>query len=562
MRQQSWFEMIDVKCGIYGEGEWTPLWVYEVSHEGDMFSAPYREEIFRIRTLFAPLVNRARLFDHWIDLDSDGVYPCVDQGNYCKPGVYYFDSRNGEEAGEYSVFKFCTVGGETCELQINQDLVAALQLIHKDDSWIRPAEGGQIAIRLGKDDKGEVVRAEIRTEYLRDYLCARGMGLYIEEFRHRQEQDRDGRSILWQNSPVVECRRSRCGNGKYEWKGWMFKHQDGNSWDDAQAISAEVLFEPQYYRVEGQLWKQFWINPAQRSERVAGDDSGFEYYVKPSGERHTISPLDDDEFGHVYLFFRSDLVTHALSAGLQIIWEARDVFSIRFPGGQRILFGISGVGTCFCISADVARLAAWEQKLLHGDNIKPQEQDEYVGSELFQNQMMCEFLHTKAPENEFRRLLDELGLAFKKRTGDDLWRKMDCEDDVILEVSRFCSLSQGGYVLLAKRITNAMIERMDVDILKKFIDGRVETAQLKTIGLLSAVISLITGDVDAGKRVRFMRDVNFIRQADAHFMSVDDVMHRINVLPMPDDLGWIERGARLIEYANQGLQDLVTVFRR
>ena len=126
MRLQSWFEMIDVKCGIYGEGEWTPLWVYEVSHEGDMFSAPYMEEIFRIRTLFAPLVNRARLFDHWIDLDSDGVYPCVDQGNYCKPGVYYFDSRNGEDAGEYSVFKFCTVGGETCELQINQDLVAAL----------------------------------------------------------------------------------------------------------------------------------------------------------------------------------------------------------------------------------------------------------------------------------------------------------------------------------------------------------------------------------------------------------------------------------------------------
>lgn len=562
MRQQSWFEMVDVKCGTYGDGEWTPLWVYEVSHEGDMFSSPYHEEIYRIRTLFAPLVNRGRLFNHWIDLDCDGVYPCVDQGNYCKPGVYYFDSRKGVEAGEYSVFKFCTVGGETSELQINQDLVAALQLIPKDDSWIRPAEGGQIAIRLGRNDKGEVVRAEIRTEYLRDYLCARGMGLYIEEFRHRQEQSRDGRSILWQNSPVIECRRSRCGNGKYEWKGWMFKHQDGNSWDDVKSISSEVLSEAQYYRVEGQLWKQFWINPAPRSERVARDDSGLEYFVKPNGDQHTISALDDDEFGHVYLFFRSDLVTHALSAGLQITWEARDVFSFRFPSGQRVLFGISGVGTYFCISADVARLAAWEQKLLHGDNIKPQEQDEYVGCELFQNQMMCEFLHTKAPENEFRRLLDELGLAFKKRTGDDLWRKTDCEDDAILAVSRFCSLSQGGYVLLAKRITNAMIERMDVPSLKKFIDGRVETAQLKTIGLLSAVISLITGDVDAGKRVRFMRDINFIRQADAHLMSADDVMNRINVLPMPDGLAWIEKGAMLIEYANQGLQDLVTVFSR
>lgn len=560
MRRQSWFEMLDVKCDTHGEGEWTPLWVYEVSHEGDMFSAPYQEEIYRIRTLFAPLVNRGRLLDHWIDLDSDGVYPCVDQGNYCKPGVYYFDSRNGEEAGEYSVFKFCTGGGETCELQINQDLVAALQLIPKGDSWIRPAEGGQIVIRLGKNDKGVVVRAEIRTEYLRDYLCARGMGLYIEEFRHRQEQNRDGQSILWQNSPVIECRMSRCGNGKYEWKGWMFKHQDGNSWDDTQSISSEVLPEPQYYRVEGQLWKQFWINPALRSERVAGDDSGFEYYVMPNGERHTISPLDDDEFGHVYLFFRSDLVTHALSAGLQVAWDARDVFSISFPSGQNVLLGISSEGTYFCISADVARLASWEQKLLHDDNIKPQEQTEYAGSELFQNQMMCEFLHTKAPENEFQRLLNELGMVFKKRTGNDLWRKMDCEDGLISAVSRFCSVSQDGYAMLARHLTTAMIERMDVVGFKDFIGGRVETVQLKTIGLLSAVISLINGEVDAGKQVRFMRDINYIRQADAHLMPTDEIEKRINVLQMPGDLAWIEKGARLIEYANRGLQNLVTVF--
>lgn len=562
MRQQSWFEMLDVKCDTYGDCEWTPLWVYEVLHEGDMFSAPYQEEIYRVRTLLAPLVNRGRLFDHWIDLDCDCVYSSVDQGNYCKPGTYYFDSLEADEAGEYPIFKYCIVRGETSELQINQDLVAALRLIPRDGCWIRPAEGDMVVIRFGKNDKGEVVRAEIRTEYLRDYLCARGMGLYIEEFRHRQEHSRDGRSIMWQNSPTVECRRSRCGNGKYEWKGWMFKHQGGNSWEDAQTISAELLSEPQYYRVEGQLWKQFWINPAQRSERVAGDDSGFKYYVKPNGERRTVSPLDDDEFGHVYLFFRSDLVPHSLSAGLQVTWDARDVFSIHFPNGQNVLFGISTEGTYFCISADVARLAAWEQKLLHDDNIKPQEQAEYAGSELFQNQMMCEFLHTKAPENEFRRLLDELGLAFKKRTGGDLWRRMDCEDDVILAVSRFCSVSQGGYVLLAKRITNAMIERMDVASMKKFVDGRVETAQLKAVGLLAAVISLITGDVDAGNRVRFMRDINFIRQADAHLMSVEDVMNRINVLPMPDGLAWIEKGARLIEYANIGLRALVTIFSR
>ena len=60
-RDARWFEMVDVIANTNGNSTWTLLWCYDVAKTVNPNSAGYEEEIFRIRTLFAPLENKDRL---------------------------------------------------------------------------------------------------------------------------------------------------------------------------------------------------------------------------------------------------------------------------------------------------------------------------------------------------------------------------------------------------------------------------------------------------------------------------------------------------------------------
>ena len=555
---QSWFEMVDVISNRHGDGEWTILWAYEVVRTGKEFSAPYCEEIFRVRSIFAPMTNKQELFSVWYDIDTDNVFPCVDRKHYCKPGTYYFDSSLGREAGEYGVYSYMTAHGETSELIINPDFVAALGLVKHEDSWLKPSECGKEVIKIERNKENKIVRISVRTELLKDYLCARGMGLYVEEFRHRQEQDFDGNQIDWTRSPYIEEKVARDGNGRYEWKGWMFKHTDEHSWDDVQTVKGIILSLPSYYRIEGQLWKQFWVNPGELSSRVADDNLGLKYYVIPNGDEHEISPLDDLEYGHIYLFFNVGLARKLQDAGLRIKWEARDVFTVQPPSGEPIMCGISKKGKIFAIAADIARQDGWLQLLIHSENVKPEEQKDIVGCELFQNQMMCEYLTSKAPENEFKSLLQELELAFEAKTGVKLWKDFDSANNIVSSVSRLLSIDEEGFVRLAKNLTGAMIERIDTSELKKYINSRVDTKELKSIGLFSASLRLLGVEHDVDQLVKFMRNINDVRQIDAHLMSKKDVAAKRMRVPVPECLHFLEQGAMLIEYANDGLRKLIS----
>lgn len=180
-RDGRWFEMVDVIANTYGNSAWTLLWRYDVVKTGNPNSAGYEEEIFRIRTLLAPLENIDRLIGgHFLDFDPDETYATVDSGNYCKPNVYYLDSSAGFSAGEYHVFNFYIPGGPEVEPVVSQDMIVALRLVRKNDEWIRPEEHDIDVIRVERDVKSKIREIKIRTEMLKDYLCARGMGLYIE----------------------------------------------------------------------------------------------------------------------------------------------------------------------------------------------------------------------------------------------------------------------------------------------------------------------------------------------------------------------------------------------
>ena len=553
--------MTDVIANTYGETEWTPLWRYDIIKSGDSSTIGYEEEIFRVRTLFAPLENKDRLIkEPFLDFDPDGTYATIDCGNYCRPNVYYFDSNTGTAAGEYPVFGFYLPDGPETEPFVSQDLIAALRLVRQGDEWIRPEECGIDVIRIERDKESTIREIKVRTEILKDYLCARNMGLYVEEFRHRQAQTQHAPIITWPKCHGYDERFSR--HGRYIWKGWVFEHSDRETWSEPTNLKGDISL-PAFYRVEGQLWKQYWVSAGASSPRVGGDSHNLKFMVSPNGDRHEISTLDDDKYGHVYLFFAPTIIMRLQdTTGVELEWASRDVFRVGFPSHGKFLCGISTKGNVFAISSDIARLEDWSQTLWLRENIRPEDLADYQSHELFQNQMMCKFLRTEeSPEQIFTRLVEELGEVFKKRTGIELWQDIDTGKEAVERVSRFVARNTRGLVELAKYILEALSERMSSRNLKAFIADDAATKDLKSIGLFEVALPKMDNSLKAATLVQFIRNINAVRQIDSHLMSKADERKRMCKVGLPENASPFEQGAQLIEYANCGITVLINAIK-
>lgn len=104
-------------------------------------------------------------------------------------------------------------GEAPSEWHLHQDFVISLGLQRQGDSWLRPTEGFQEVVRLMRDDAGRPVLLEARTEYLRDYLKARGMYLLISSYRERRQIVSNASSINWNSAHVEEV------TGTDKWEG-------------------------------------------------------------------------------------------------------------------------------------------------------------------------------------------------------------------------------------------------------------------------------------------------------------------------------------------------------
>jgi len=62
---------------------------------------------------------------------------------------------------------------------------------------------------------------EIKAEYLRDYLCARSMGLYITSYRSRTEVVKDPGLIKWEDNNKVDA------SDVERWEGYITAIQEG-----------------------------------------------------------------------------------------------------------------------------------------------------------------------------------------------------------------------------------------------------------------------------------------------------------------------------------------------
>src|SRR6476620_9463969 len=200
---QVWFEISDIRRAKLATAVWIPLRaVQNIERTGKYGFVGFKEDFFGTGSVAVPVENK----DAAIQLGWDSVGIAHNHAGYVEDGRYIpadvYVSHGGNFVGVNLVLYQRGSGGEKSEWHLHQDFVTTLGLKRDGDIWVRPDEDYIEVARMIRASDGSKSRLEVRASHLRDYLCARGMGLIVTSYRDRSESNQDASHISWRDDHV------------------------------------------------------------------------------------------------------------------------------------------------------------------------------------------------------------------------------------------------------------------------------------------------------------------------------------------------------------------------
>jgi hypothetical protein len=570
---QEWFEMADLRRRLFINSVWIPLRAVETTKRDGG-----GEEIFASGSVAFPPTERAnaeRL--GWSDLGllhSGGPYAFRDHP-YKPAEVYQY--RDGEDMGVNLVFEQHLGNGHANVWHLNQDLVMALGLLQEGDSWVRPDEDYIEVVRQRRSADGPICAIEIRAEFLRDYLAARGLALRVAYYRQRTAILEDASYIQWVkdginddkphdrfNARVFEVDENGAPYGGgiavvHAWRTDVDPEEDvpifGREGDEntASTSASYTRAGPKFYRVEGELWREEWIDPSERSERVRGDDSAevISYIINAAGQRSPNSVLKHEDVGR-YLWFDPRVMQALIGrrgGGLQ--WYTEQTGSVWASPDWQTHFGLNRLGLLNVYAYDIARLPVWQQRIWGGYNISP---DGAVSNELLNAQMKARPARSIAPESRLPDVLNELDMAVHEWLGAPLFQKHDAVVDIVRSVHRFRALEQDGILILSKDVARLTADRIAVATLRK-IAVPPKNERWGSLTSLEHALASIVSPGDARKLLTPLVGLYGLRVGTAHLPSrrIEESYDLVGINPKANP---IDQGRQLLEITVTALANI------
>lgn len=438
---KEWFELHDHRRRLFSRNVWIPI--YGVVHplplaRGKFADIGYVEETLAVQSAVSSYDKREQAEAlGWSDWYSDSTAPWIDNDDrYVEAGS--FEDHFGEQLGKRLVLWYSLNSNHPTQVIIDQDFVLAYGLIEEGNYWLRPNEGYEQVIRLTRHDDGTVIFAEIRAEYLKDYLAARNAALRLYYYRQRRAILKNDPRFDWpENSSLVSEPNDRVdvyyteinesghspGDNFAVFKTWRtdvdpeeevpdFAGQD----DDVTASESFTgTFGDQRDRflITGEMWRGEWIEPANKSCRIGYDEPDEPLLVQTDGggEKVDIQTLRDETVGK-YLWFKPEVVNDLLSRrGSVISWYTRETGGISPSPDWLLNFGVNNLGLINTYAYDVAVRPLWERRIWVAHNCRP---DGGVSEELMNAQMACQPADTVAPEFLIHEALTWLTESFRR----------------------------------------------------------------------------------------------------------------------------------------------------
>ncbi|MCX7069867.1 MAG: hypothetical protein NTW01_02575 [Gammaproteobacteria bacterium] len=487
---------------------------------------------------------------------SDGHYSPVDQYQY----------NDKEPIGVELVFEHeqPVVGGRRWIL--NPDLVLALRLIKEGTDWVRPEEDFVVVAREEFDKAGDHCRVEIKREFLLDYLAARGLSLRLSYYRQRVEN-----VVALEESDYAglsERQETRDG-GRFELRIRSVNDIFGGSWasfrvwrtdidpdEDAPVMGPEKdeNTESEHgeghhggYRgvqVEGEYWRDEWVDHQRRSLRVRGDEDQTrpQFIVETDGTRMPSSVLEDEDIGR-WLWFRSAVVSDLLGhRGFSLNWYTRETGAICSTSGYKTHFGINASDLITVYAYDIAKLPTWEQHVWAAHNIVPEGK---VSSELLEAQVKAKPASTHAVEKLLLRSMRMLEAGFQREYGISLFSHDVDEAAYMQQISRFASRDLATLLRLAKELVRVFSDRLNVRELRK-LATHSDKEKLGSNKLLQDVLAQKIGDEAARRVFGVIAGTYDMRVGDAH-PTGSKIEEALSLAGIDRDRSFLKQGEQLIQ---------------
>jgi hypothetical protein len=583
MVDQDWFEMADIRRRKLKSSVWIPLRAtQELQENGRYGYIGYKKEFFGTGTLAVSIdqkdpVSKLGWMDIGISHNHSGFY---DNGKYIAADVY--EDCNGKFQGVHLVLDQHFNSSDPSEWHLNQDFVTALSLKREKDAWVCPKEGYIDVARLHRRRNGRPALFEVRAEHLKDYLCARNMGLYVTSYHSRDVITDDASFIIWENrSAKEETQTDRWegrvidvheGGHRYGEKIAVFhaSRMDVDESDDIPDISGaptdqnikssswERSFDgKKLFMVMGSLWRNEWLEPAKVSQRIRRDalpPSVF-FVVDEEGNKETKETLVDS--GR-WLWFKPDVVMAlAHRRGGALAWYTQDTGSVSCSPDCGVHFGINRLSLVNVYAKDVVLLPEWQQQIWAGHNVGP---EGGVSEELLASQVRAQPARTQAPEEFISKSIELINILSNKQLNISIFRDHELIRELLPKIHRFRAVDSFGLYALAKDVARLTADSLDTAAMQTIVRPPKDTkwGSLKT---LENLLATRIGSNPARSMLSALVGAYELRHADAHLPS-SELDEALVLLTIDKSLPTIFQGYQLLQACVSSLYGVAEVLRR
>ena len=388
-------------------------------------------------------------------------------------------------------------------VQLRQDFSLYHGLEEREPGrFFHPLDGLLVA-QVGKDTHqflDPTPRVSVHTDFLRDFLAARGMALLVSIVADRFANAESAEQLELDEAENEEI-------DHWTWRTAII-HPPGTSmhkyWRGRAILRRHVVVEPyEKPKPERSVWPCFDLNPR--------DDSLPEFVLDTEGTKGVL----DDRSCPAYLFFRSEVLARHLTMRGYRVW-----FHMRRWGGasgprydHSIDVGINSEGLVNAFAPDLCKLSASEQAHWAAHSVLPSGD---VCGEMFQTRMMLDPPRSPGVVDLVEESKKTLGAAFQDRFGAPLFSSSRPENRELACLTVGPIYGEMHEVSkLSKTLYEWVIEPMKTESLRTGVQN--PEAGWRQIKLLKEVsVGLGKTEAEASRMTAALTGLNELRIAAAH----------------------------------------------
>jgi hypothetical protein len=574
---QKWLELADVENRKMAKRTWVPLMVSDSESTGRHKKPGFRKQFTSIESLIVPLAERDQFAEaNWQSIQRNNPHwAWAEKGRFIAPHEYTEDDET--PIATYPVLRQSFDTGEPDIWHLLQEIEISLDLMRKEDVWVRPVEDYIEVVRLRRDSEGRPVAMEIRAEHFRDYLAGRGAALLLGAFVLREANEAKLEGISWDEKRVTR----EFENGL--WEGSMYETNTGGPqgitlrmWresvdpDDDVPVMPHPSQEPSPRSektefggggevlefAEGRIYWTEWIEPAELSPRIRRDEveAQVHFIVGNQGEPKLSGSKLHDYRG--WLWFRNSVIRELLNKERSFFkWCTHDTGSIGPSCMTQLHFGLNELHHVNIAAYKMAELPEWAQKIWVAHNIPPEGGLSY---ELHQSQNLAAPARTGPPELLIIHAIKTLQVAAARAFGLELFHNLPDPEDILRRIHRFQGDSFEDTCHLAKEISRHVVEKFDQSAIDKQLSPEnlkvANEKKLRSLKRLALLLAQLGHDGLA--LTKALAGINELRQGDAHTGSSSLAQSLELVGVSPDSQDYYNNNLCMIRAVGFALRDI------